>query len=119
MFECTSSEGSTVTQLRLSGRLDGITAPVFEKDLEKLLVDGKGRLILDCSQLSFMSSAGLRVLLTLAKKIKRLSGRMALYAVPPVIFGILQATGFVGFLTICETREAALQAVEAPPAAES
>ncbi|HBA85105.1 MAG TPA: anti-sigma factor antagonist [Verrucomicrobia bacterium] len=104
-------EESTI-QLRLSGRLDGITAPVFEKKLDELLTAGHRQLTMDCEQMVYVSSAGLRVFLSFAKKIKKTGGRMALYNVPPVIHSVFEATGFVDFLNLCATREEALAAVK-------
>jgi anti-anti-sigma factor len=112
MFDVSHVVDALTAQLKLSGRLDGITAPVFEKKLEELLNAGNRQMIMDCEQLIFVSSAGLRVFLSFAKKIKKADGKMALYHVQPVIHSVFQATGFVDFLNLCANREEALAAVQ-------
>lgn len=60
----TSADGVVIT---LQGRLDSITSPAAQAELATLLVDCKGPVTLACSGLEYLSSAGLRVLLLVAK----------------------------------------------------
>ncbi len=60
----TSGNGVVVS---LVGRLDSITSPAAQSELETLLENHKGPVTLDCAGLEYLSSAGLRVLLLLAK----------------------------------------------------
>lgn len=89
------------------GRLDSITAPAFEKALMQQLGD-HNQLILDFSDLDFISSAGLRVLLMAAKQINRNDGRFVLCAVSAPIREVLEISGFLGMLEVVGSRDQAL-----------
>lgn len=90
------SEGSTLT-LALEGRLDTSTAPQLEAELGGLT--GVTGLVFDFSQLQYLSSAGLRVLLT-AQKIMNKQGRMVVRHVNDTILEVFEVTGFRDILTI-------------------
>ena len=89
--------GSEVV-LELSGRLDTTTAPTLEKTIGENL-DGTTSLILDLKGLKYISSAGLRVLLTAQKKMQKL-GAMKLKNVCEEIMDVFAITGFADILTI-------------------
>ena len=82
----------------LSGRLDTTTAPDLEKELKESL-SGIKELTLDLENLEYISSAGLRVLLS-AQKIMNTQGSMKLIHVNETIMEIFDVTGFVDILTI-------------------
>ena len=84
--------------LALSGRLDTITAPELEKELGSSLA-GVTRLVLDLAGLEYISSAGLRVLLSTQKVMNR-QGNMRLVHVNETIMDIFEVTGFADILTI-------------------
>ncbi len=82
----------------VSGRLNTGTAPEFE---EKLIPALKGveELIIDFADLDYISSAGLRIVLT-SQKIMNRQGTMVIRNVKPEIYEVFEMTGFVDFLTI-------------------
>ncbi|MBR3460063.1 MAG: STAS domain-containing protein [Clostridia bacterium] len=80
------------------GRLDTITAPELEKELKDSL-NGVSELILDFAMLEYISSAGLRVLLS-AQKIMNKQGKMKVVHVRETIMEIFEVTGFSDILTI-------------------
>ena len=82
--------------ISLDGRLDTITAPEFEEFL-KLNLNGVKNVKLDCEKLSYISSAGLRVLLSLNKKMK---SSLKLVNVQEVVMEVFEVTGFVDILEI-------------------
>ena len=82
----------------LEGRLDTITAPELEKELKDSL-DGADTLVLDFEKLTYLSSAGLRVLLS-AQKVMAKKGEMKLIHVNETIMEIFEVTGFTDILTI-------------------
>ncbi len=82
----------------LEGRLDTVTAPDLEKDL-KATLDGISDLTLDFEKLAYISSAGLRVLLSAQKQMSR-QGSMRLLNVNETIMEIFEVTGFSEILTI-------------------
>ncbi len=82
----------------VSGRLDTTTAPELETELKES-IDGVEELVLDLVDLEYISSAGLRVLLS-AQKIMNKQGSMKLINVSEAIMEILDITGFTDILTI-------------------
>ncbi len=80
------------------GRLDTITAPQLESELRSSL-EGMTELVFDLEKLVYISSAGLRVLLS-AQKTMNKQGTMVLKNVRPEIMEILEITGFAYILTI-------------------
>ena len=84
--------------LALEGRLDTMTSPELEAELNKSL-DGADSLILDFSKLDYISSAGLRVLLS-AHKALSAKGGMKLRNVNEVVQDVFDVTGFSDILDI-------------------
>lgn len=82
----------------LEGRLDTVTAPELDEEL-KTSLDGVTDLTLDLEQLEYMSSAGLRVLLSTQKKMNK-QGVMKVTHVNETIMEIFEITGFSDILTI-------------------
>ena len=82
----------------VSGRLDTTTAPELESSLQESL-DGVTDLTLDFTDLEYISSAGLRVLLATQKKMNA-QGTMCLTGVCDVVMEVLELTGFSDILTI-------------------
>ena len=82
----------------LEGRLDTVTAPELEQALKEAL-DGVSELSLDFEKLDYISSAGLRVLLSAQKQMNR-QGVMKLTNVSATIMEIFEVTGFSDILTI-------------------
>lgn len=85
-----------IMNVTLEGRLDTTTAPQLEDVLSKNLM-GVDELILDCTNLVYVSSAGLRVLLATHKKMK---GAMKLTNVQELVMEVFDITGFVDILVI-------------------
>lgn len=84
--------------VKVSGRLDTITAPELEESLKGLYEDTK-HLILDFSELDYISSAGLRVLLG-AQKVMNKQGTMTVTNVIPAVMEVFEITGFSDILDI-------------------
>jgi anti-sigma B factor antagonist len=82
----------------LTGRLDTTTAPKLEAEL-KQSISGVEKLVLDFAGLEYLSSAGLRVLLS-AQKVMNKQGQMVVRHVNETISEIFEVTGFVDILTI-------------------
>ena len=82
----------------LEGRLDTVTAPELEKSIMDSL-EGVKELLFDFSELSYISSAGLRVLLAAQKAMSK-QGEMKITGVSDTIKEIFEVTGFLDILTI-------------------
>ena len=86
------------TVIGVSGRLDTITAPTLEKTINEDVSDAKD-LVLDMNGLEYISSAGLRVLLSAQKKMQKI-GSMKVKNVCAEIMEIFEMTGFADILDI-------------------
>ena len=88
----------TATTLKIVGRLDTTTAPELEATIDACAA-GVKELVLDCSALEYVSSAGLRVILK-AQKLMNAQGGMKLTNVNETIMEVFDITGFADILTI-------------------
>ena len=98
MLTINKTKEDTKLNMELAGRLDTTTAPQLEEELKKDL-DGLTELVLDFQELEYISSAGLRVLLS-AQKIMNRQGKMKIIHVNDVVQEIFEVTGFSDILTI-------------------
>ena len=90
-------EGSTLT-MKVSGRLDPMTAPQLESEITGHL-DGITEFIMDFTDLEYISSAGLRVLLVTSKMMKG-KGRFVIRNINETVREIFEVTGFLDILTV-------------------
>ncbi|MBO6268171.1 MAG: STAS domain-containing protein [Clostridium sp.] len=98
MLNITKNQNESELTFALEGRLDTTTAPQLESELKDEL-DGVTALTLDMEKLEYISSAGLRVLLS-AQKVMMKQGEMKLVHVGETIMEIFEVTGFSDILTI-------------------
>jgi len=106
-MEITENKLNSATVLALTGRLDGLASPALEKKIDALLAAGNRTLVLDCARLDYVSSAGLRVFLTTAKKTKAAGGKAAFAALTPGVREIFELSGFLAVLEVHPTAAAA------------
>ena len=92
-------QDGTALVIELEGRLDTMTAPQLEAELNESM-PGAESLILDFSKLDYISSAGLRVLLS-AHKAMSAKGGMKITHVNEIVQEVFEVTGFSDILTIC------------------
>ena len=90
----------------IAGLLILMTAVFFWKSMS-----GKAQLLIDCSGVLYVSSAGLRVLLTGAKKTKAAGGSLSCCALQPMVRQVFELSGFGSFLPVYADRTAALEAL--------
>jgi anti-sigma B factor antagonist len=96
----------TITLIEVSGEIDGKSAPQAQEKILPLVKDGC-RLVLDMSRVGFMSSAGLRFLLSLRRQVPY-SGNLVLTNLPEQIKDTMAITGFLDLFTIFETPQEAI-----------
>ncbi len=94
--------------ITINGRMDAVTAPKFEESLTELITQGEKRFLLDFSGLEYISSAGLRSLLVLAKKLKPLEGELLLAGIQGPVDEVFKISGFYSIFKIADSLEAAL-----------
>ena len=92
-----TKDGSKLT-ISVEGRLDTSTSPMLSKELDGSL-DGVTELVFDFAQLEYISSSGLRVLLS-AQKTMNGKGAMTVRNVSELVMEVFDITGFVDILTI-------------------
>src|SRR5438105_14601322 len=100
-----------ISVVRPQGRLDSATSPDFEADVLGRIDNGARALLLDFSQLTYISSAGLRTVLLAAKRMKGTGGRLALCALGKQAAEVFEISGFNSILDVHPTYAAALARV--------
>jgi anti-anti-sigma factor len=95
--------------VEIIGRLDVLSAPLFDEQAASLFAGQCERVLLDCSALTYISSAGLRSILKLIKLCSAGRGRVGMFAVAPNILEIIEISGFQALLDIYPERETALK----------
>ena len=95
--------------VRPAGRLDSATSGAFEQAVAAVFDDGGCRVVIDFSQLAYISSAGLRGTLIAGKKARAIDGgRLVLCALSPSVREIFEVSGFTSIFTLCDDLDAAL-----------
>ncbi len=96
MLNINATKNESTLTLELEGRLDTVTAPELQAAIDEQ-IEGVSNIVMDCEDLAYISSAGLRVLLTARKSIQ---GDLILKKVASSVRDVLEITGFVDILTI-------------------
>ncbi len=97
--------------VRVRGRLDALTALSLEKVLDELRVRGRTQLLMDFAQVDYLSSAGMRVLLSAAKKLKVKGGKCLFCAINEDVMEMIKMAGFEQILNIYLTEHDALAVI--------
>ncbi len=95
--------------LALSGRMDALTAPEYEKKLKQLIDEGQTGFVVDLAGLSYISSAGLRGILTIAKMLKVKGGWIRFANVTGTVREVFDISGFASLFQIHDSVASALQ----------
>ncbi len=94
-----------------AGRLDTTTSPSFGQHLDSLLTRGERRLLVDFSSVDYISSAGLRVMLVLARGIRDGGGRLALCGMGESVRQVFYLAGFLPLFVVCDSQDAAVRQI--------
>jgi anti-anti-sigma factor len=108
VMEVTSNERGSVVIMQVKGRLDATTAAQFEKECDAWMERGFTAIIADLEQLEYVSSAGLRVILSAAKKLKSRNGQIKICNISGLVREVFALSGFTNILAIYPTVEEAL-----------
>ena len=100
MIEITKHIDGGITILQLRGRLDAVTAARFESIIVELLPIEIAKICVDCSAMDYVSSAGLRLFLVLAKKSKEAGGRLVIHSLQDSVSKVFEMTGFSKILEV-------------------
>ena len=96
----TISRNEDVVTIATGERIDTINAVNFENEISPFLSESGLKIIFDCTNLDYISSSGLRVILKAQKLVSARKGEMKLIGVKPTIKKVFDMTGFTRFLTI-------------------
>jgi anti-anti-sigma factor len=104
--------------VRVSEHLDTASSTIFESRLLGLVDRGERLIVVDCAELEYVNSAGLKVFLLAAKRLEPLGGKLVLCALAPSVLMIFEMIGFTRIMKIVPTLDEALRVLrgEAPPA---
>lgn len=94
-----TKEGSK-TIVQLIGRIDTTNASKFQEDIQPLMEDNAPDIELDCSQMDYTSSQGLRIFLILQKSVNARQGKMVMKNMNPKVKEIFDITGFSSIINI-------------------
>ncbi len=108
----------SVMLIELIGDIDGSTAPLVQADILAAAAPDV-QMILNMTQVAYLSSAGLRMLLSVYRQISAQSGQVILVGLAEEIQDTMGITGFLEFFTVAETVEAALTLLNLKAAALS
>ena len=97
-----------VLVVAVEGRIDGTNAMQFQSTVHSGLGDSTGPLLIDCKDLSYISSAGLRAFLSIARTLQRREGRFAICSLSGMIAQIFQTSGFDRIIAVHAAREEGL-----------
>lgn len=95
----------------LDGRLDTVTAPIVEAALVEQIEAGVHSIVLNFEHLAYVSSAGLRVLLVVAKRLKTKGGSMRIAALNDVVQEVFDISGFGGLFKTFPSEQAAVESL--------
>lgn len=107
-MELSNRTESGVLIVLVTDRLDGITAPDLEEYLDNMTKKTDSNILLDFSELKYISSAGLRVVLATVKKLKTESRELCLTGLGGAVKDVFQLSGFYAILKIFDTTDQAL-----------
>ena len=97
-----------VSVLDFTGNLDTNSSPVAESAVNRLLETGCDRILFNFGALNFISSSGLRILLSTAKKLKISGGKMVVCSLNDVVQEVFDISGFASILSLASNEEEAL-----------
>ncbi len=104
----TQTNGSEVF-IQVEGRIDTTNYNEFENAVNEVLKEDVKQIYLDCSGLNYISSSGLRIFLTIQKKMMAAGGKLKLFGMQPSIKEIFDISGFSSIFAIFPDKAAALQ----------
>lgn len=102
-------EDQGVHIVRIEGRMDAPSTPTLEKKLSEKINNGKIKIVLDFAKVNYLSSAGMRLLLSTTKKLKGGEGGLHLCSVSEEVMEIIKMAGFERIIRIFPTEQEALQ----------
>lgn len=104
-----SGKENNLLVVKVTGRMDAVTAPEFEKQLTGWIDEGEIIFVIDFSALEYISSAGLRSILVIAKKLKSLNGKILLANMEESVNEVFEISGFNSIIPVFDTVQTAIR----------
>lgn len=111
-MEVSVKQVNGISVMRLEGNLDTNTAPQAQEQIDQLIDGGSTKVLINFEKLNYISSAGLRVLLTTSKKLKASSGDLKICGLNKTVQEVFDISGFSSILSVVSTEEEALAAFQ-------
>ena len=105
MESVTVSERGALSQVALHGRLDSMTAPAVEREIGELVLAGTRQLLIDLNDVTFVSSAGLRVFISAQQQLSQVGGEVVLVAVRGQTEELLRLSGLLDLFRVVGSAE--------------
>lgn len=105
-------EAQGVMIITPEGRMDATTVKIFEEACQAQLALGHRKIVIDLSELEFVSSAGLRGILTIVKSNKSLAGQLVFCALQPMVQEVFRVSGFNSILSITASLDDAINKMQ-------
>jgi anti-anti-sigma factor len=113
-MEITEIRSGAVTAVALKGRVDGSTAGTLRDRLSKLIESGLAQLVIDFRDVAYISSAGFRTLLIIAKQSSDAHGQLALCGISSEVRRLFEIAAFTDLFLILPNRQDAIAALDKP-----
>jgi stage II sporulation protein AA (anti-sigma F factor antagonist) len=110
-MEIKTSKEINATIVTITGRMDAVTAPEFEKTIKQLIDEGNCSFIVDFQGMDYISSAGLRALLATAKLLKGKGGQLLFANIVGTVKEVFDISGFGSIFQTHDSITAALAAI--------
>jgi anti-anti-sigma factor len=108
-MEMAQQEKDGIICFKIEGRLDAETAPQAEIRVKQALQEGRLHLLFDLSEMDYISSAGLRVILMAVKDLRNKKGKVVLCCLTPYVKEIFDVSNFSSIVPITDSVESGLQ----------
>ncbi len=109
-MELSIKKNEKCTVVEIKGRLDTTNYATLENNLNKVIDEGEKALLIDCMNLDYVSSSGLRVFLVALKKLSQLNGKFIMCNLQENILEIFEISGFISIFQVYNSKEEALNA---------
>lgn len=98
MTQILKEGGKTI--IKTGSRIDTLNAEAFEQDIESVLQEAGVDLEMDCTELTYIASSGLRIIQKTMRAVMMKRGQFKITNVSPEIYKVLNMTGFTKFMTV-------------------
>jgi anti-anti-sigma factor len=113
MIECTIAVESSITWINVKGRIDSMTSPEIQQQINDLILRGERNLVANLEEVNYISSAGLRIFLGAQKQLKKAGGEIIFYNVSHSVVEVFKLGAFDQIFRFASTREDITNALQA------